>query len=445
VDRWSVLLFGLLVGCTLDRSGADTDGGATRRDGSVAPCGMGTVDLNGDPADGCECTVAVETCEGTDEDCDGATDEALMQTCGVELGICTTGTQRCAAGSWGTCEGAIEPGTESCDAPDDEDCDGSVDEECPCVGTMSEPCGTDVGACEFGTRTCAGGTWGPCDGGVIATSESCNDADDDCDANTDEGTLLTFYRDADGDSLGTEGDTVMRCSAPAGYIDVAGDCDDGCGVCWSGASEICDAFDNDCNAATTEPYSVFFRDEDGDGFGNPGSMMTGCVAPMGYVEDSTDCDDACASCRPGGAEICDGLDNDCAGGRDDGIAGCTCARVLNGGRTYLFCSGNFTRDTARARCTGAGLDLVSVNDAAEQTFLEGQEDMHLMDEWWLGVARTPSGSSTWRWVDGSGLGYSHWDGGEPNGSGDCARARTNGWWADQSCGTNGPSAACEGL
>ncbi len=41
-----------------------------------------------------------------------------------------------------------------------------------------------------------------------------------------------------------------------------------------------------------------------------------CEQPNGYVEDSTDCNDADASINPDGVEVCDGADNDCDGSVD---------------------------------------------------------------------------------------------------------------------------------
>ena len=56
---------------------------------------------------------------------------------------------------------------------------------------------------------------------------------------------------------------------------------------------------------------AWYRDEDGDGYGDAGSTTMACEAPTGYVSDSTDCNDSVASINPGAAEFCDGVDNDC--------------------------------------------------------------------------------------------------------------------------------------
>lgn len=84
-----------------------------------------------------------ETCDGYDNDCDGAADEGpLARYCwtqdlpadeAVLSAPCSRGVQVCApGGTWGPCEGAVEPVVESgllaCDG-EDNDCDGATDEE----------------------------------------------------------------------------------------------------------------------------------------------------------------------------------------------------------------------------------------------------------------------------------------------------------------------------
>ncbi|AKF08642.1 hypothetical protein DB32_005791 [Sandaracinus amylolyticus] len=65
---------------------------------------------------------------------------------------------------------------------------------------------------------------------------------------------------------------------------------------------------------------MVYADGDGDGWGDGASGVSTC-APLaaGQVTRGGDCDDACASCHPGGAEVChDDLDQNCAGGPDEG-------------------------------------------------------------------------------------------------------------------------------
>jgi MYXO-CTERM domain-containing protein len=81
---------------------------------------------------------ATEVCNGIDDDCDGVTDpgcactEGETQSCGTDLGVCMEGTQLCGAdGTWGECDGSVEPSSEICDGYDD-DCDGTTDESATC-------------------------------------------------------------------------------------------------------------------------------------------------------------------------------------------------------------------------------------------------------------------------------------------------------------------------
>ena len=123
-------------------------------------------------------------------------------------------------------------------------------------------------------------------------AEVCDGSDNDCDASVDEGVLTTFYRDADGDGFGDSGDTQEACSAPAGYVATSGDCDDTDNSINPGAAEVCDGSDNDCDASVDEGVlTTFYRDADGDGFGDSTDSQSACTQPAGYVSNSTDCDD----------------------------------------------------------------------------------------------------------------------------------------------------------
>ena len=87
------------------------------------------------------------------------------------------------------------------------------------------------------------------------------------------------------------------------------------------ASEVCDGIDNDCDGETDEGLtSTWFADADGDGAGDPAVVQERCAPPEGHVPSGTDCDDANAAVRPGASEVCDGLDNDCDGETDEGVA-----------------------------------------------------------------------------------------------------------------------------
>ncbi|NNF35650.1 MAG: hypothetical protein HKN68_16200, partial [Saprospiraceae bacterium] len=57
--------------------------------------------------------------------------------------------------------------------------------------------------------------------------------------------------------------------------------------------------------------AVFYKDSDGDGYGDSSMDTIACFLPIGYTIDSTDCNDQYNLAYPGATEICDGYDNDC--------------------------------------------------------------------------------------------------------------------------------------
>lgn len=65
--------------------------------------------------------------------------------------------------------------------------------------------------------------------------------------------------------------------------------------------------------------TVWFRDADGDGFGDPNHPAVLCSSEPGYADNALDCFDASAAVYPGAAEQCDAMDNDCNGWVDDGM------------------------------------------------------------------------------------------------------------------------------
>lgn len=115
------------------------------------------------------------------------------------------------------------------------------------------------------------------------------------------------------------------------------DCDDdpaGCGAgCNPGlaGADVCDGADNDCDESIDEdPELRWYADVDGDGYGDPNTVLFACAQPAAYVADDSDCADQSGSdpdcnhldgarCNPGlaGADVCDGANNDCDGSVDE--------------------------------------------------------------------------------------------------------------------------------
>ena len=284
---------------------------------------------------------AAETCDGRDNDCDGVVDDGVttayyldadgdgrgssafvMNGCSMPAGYVAN-----ADDCDDTCDVCWTGASESCDG-EDNDCDGTTDEGVTTTyyldadGDGRGNPAVSMAACSMPAGYAASGNDcdDTCDVCWTGASESCDGEDNDCDGTTDEGVTTTYYLDADGAGRGDPTRTTAACSTPTGHVDNANDCDDGCAVCWTGATEVCDGRDNDCEGGVDEGVtSTFYRDADGDGFGNPGMTAQACTAPSGYVASGTDCNDACATCHPGRAETCDGLDNDCDSMVDDGV------------------------------------------------------------------------------------------------------------------------------
>jgi hypothetical protein len=162
-----------------------TDGVAACRGGRRA-----CVDGRYEPCAG-QVLPGAETCEGSDQDCDGRVDEAFPeqnQVCSVGVGGCRRDGLVACRDATPACDAmAGMPEEETCDGEDD-DCDGELDEDLS-RACYDGPAGTDdVGLCHAGEQVCAAGVFaGVCDGQQGPDSEQCNGEDDDCDGFADEG------------------------------------------------------------------------------------------------------------------------------------------------------------------------------------------------------------------------------------------------------------------
>ena len=158
-----------------------------------------------------------------------------------------------------------------------------------------------------------------CDAPTPATEVCGDNVDNDCNGKTDEdgaGGCISWYQDNDQDNYGS-GKGSCQCANPGvGYSGNGGDCNDMNGQIHPGAVEICDNIDNNCNSETDESGSkgctVFYKDLDGDGFGDPNNTACLCKSKQTteWISQAGDCDDT-----PGpGGKIHPGVDETCEGG-----------------------------------------------------------------------------------------------------------------------------------
>ena len=323
------------VGATTWYADLDADGypGASLTvEACEAPPGYGASPTDCDDLSPTSHPGAEERCDARDNDCDGAVDEDAVDAetwypdgDGDGYGDGTAGVASCARPAGWTrdardCDDAaagVNPGAdEVCDGAD-QDCDGAVDEGALDASvwyldgdgdTWGGP--TSVVACAAPAGAVARtGDCDDADGDAFpGNPERCDGEDQDCDGVADEDATdaTTWYADLDGDGHAGARVTVEACSAPAGYLATADDCDDLEAAAFPGHPEVCDGVDNDCDGsadvgATDAP--TWYADGDGDGFGDPTAPTEACEAPDGAVASAADCDDADPADHPRAVEV----------------------------------------------------------------------------------------------------------------------------------------------
>lgn len=293
---------------------------------------------------------ATERCNGIDDNCDGQIDPPGTTGCttyyrdsdGDTWGV--TGDSRClcapaapySATRSGDCVDSnpqINPGAqERCNGVDD-DCDGVTDPpgSAGCTTYYRDTDGDTYGVTGDTRCLCSpsspytatrGGDCNDNDRNVHpGAPELCNGIDDDCDGIVDENVaMIPWYVDSDGDGYGARNsDPIQACAQPPGRVSNNTDCDDNDPNIRPGASDPCNGVDDDCDGQIDEDglSRTWYRDSDGDEFGDRDNSVSACVQPAGYVADSTDCADNDPQIHPGAPERCNGRDDNCDGRVDE--------------------------------------------------------------------------------------------------------------------------------
>ena len=189
-----------------------------------------------------------ESCDGIDNNCDGSIDEGLgTVSCGQ--GDCFHVQDYCAEGKPSVCDPFAGVAVEVCDGADN-DCDGLVDNG---LGTLS--CGK--GICENTVEACVDGTPQECNPLENAADEECDNLDNDCDGLVDpedsDGCAF-YYNDADVDGYGLNDSGRCLCKSDPPYSALqAGDCNDTEKLVNPGVDDDCSTqIDENCDGNVNE-------------------------------------------------------------------------------------------------------------------------------------------------------------------------------------------------
>ena len=239
---------------------------------------------------------------------------------------------------------ACVPGLEVCNGLDD-NCNTMIDEGFPSLG---QTCTAGMGACaRTGVYVCStDGTGTVCNATAgTPTAETCNGVDDNCDGTIDDGFGLGTPCDGADPDACMEGMIVCTAGGGTTCSDVTGD-----------SIELCNGFDDDCDTRVDEGFN----------------LGAACDGP-----DTDACAEGTLVCGAGGVavcndatgstvETCNGLDDDCQGGVDNGFpVGATCtvgvgacartgANVCNAAGNGVQC--NVTAGSPVAEICGDGID-----------------------------------------------------------------------------------------
>ncbi|MBT4165679.1 hypothetical protein HOE04_01425 [archaeon] len=290
--------------------------GACSGNSGVETCSAGV--WGSDTCDDKAGAVSDANCNGVDDDCDGSKDEDYVSvdtSCGVGECLGNSGSWSCVSGNEvDSCDEYAGKVEESCDDETgfdglDNNCDGNVDLDCESICDKDGDGYTNNLIC---LPACLIYGWNclslDCDDSNVNINpredELCNGIDDDCDGGTSDGVDEDWFGDETGCGVG-------ECAAVGEQLCINSQKTN---TCQEGVAELddksCDGKDNDCSGDADEDYI---------------SLVTDCGINECLRIGITSCSngEVLDSCVVGTSEleICDGKDNDCDGKFDEG---CDC-------------------------------------------------------------------------------------------------------------------------
>jgi hypothetical protein len=306
-DTWTVTVTPIL-----DDGTVGTEAFAT----VVLPPAIEDRDNDGFPAD-VDCNdndpninpLAVESCNGLDDNCSGTADDGTsgdfadrdgdgFDTCsddGVPGGDgtdCNDQNDDVFPGATPACNGITDDDCDGVDELDEVDNDNDMVTECAGDCDDADPLKQPLDVDMDGTSTCD--PVPDCDDLSVALNIDDVDMDGDstCDGDCDDNSAAANVQDVDMDG-------VTTCGPDGVFATADDDCNDHDAHNFPGNIEACDNLDNDC-----------------DGFAEVGDAD---VDLDSYTICLGDCDDNNPHVNPGETEVCNGVDDDCANGIDDGF------------------------------------------------------------------------------------------------------------------------------